>query len=766
MLMILHYLKVALRSLIKYKIQTIVCLVGLSVGFVCFAYSMIWIRYELTYDDFHRGADRLYVLYQKSGYDASIVATTDAYPLAETMRKSFPEIEDATAFLRRRFEVKWKEQTSWLNRLEVDSSFVRMFDVRLIQGSWEFLHSPTKIALTEEAARRIFGTTDVLGREIVAKGSKMTVTAIVSGWSRHSNFFYEVLAGISESDKNNWLSVGFTTCIRLGNASDMHTFAQKLEKHTFSQSAERRPEKLLLEPLVRCHYTIYQDVHHVSLKYVLWFSIIGGLIVLLALVNYFSMLVTRIRIRARELALRTICGSSRTGLLLLLVAELVLLLLASGLLGMVLIELSASSFCELSHVEGKVMFQAFFYYLIVFVFALLLTFGVISYYSRKSLAAVLTGSLNAGSTRTNFQRVSVGLQLAMSVLVLFCVSVLMKQLYYLSNTEDIGFERDGRAVLFCTEGKEIMHDLRQLPYVMEVHEDLYSLLPCVYPNVCAMNEWEGKRMDDSPILLQCCTTRSEEFMHFYGIRLLQGDGQLDTPNEVLLSESAVKLFGWFDPIGKKLGNYTVTGVIKDIHCYEPTSHSFPPVAIFESSDPSTGFIKSNLIRFDERYTNELKRFCEEKAKEYGLEYYSLEIINEVYNKFLVSEYALMYLLSFISVVCMVISVFGIYSNVTLDCARRQKEIAIRKVSGATAGNIIRSFVYQYGLLLFIACLVAFPVGYVLMKRWLESYVEQTSLSWWLYAVIFFGMALLVALCIGWRVWRAANENPAEVVKRE
>ena len=104
--------------------------------------------------------------------------------------------------------------------------------------------------------------------------------------------------------------------------------------------------------------------------------------------------------------------------------------------------------------------------------------------------------------------------------------------------------------------------------------------------------------------------------------------------------------------------------------------------------------------------------------------------------------------------------------ITLSCERRRKEVAIRKVNGARVGDILGLFAREYLLLLAAAAVIAFPVGYVLMKRWLESYVEQTPLSWWLYAVIFLGMALLVALCIGWRVWRAANENPAEVVKRE
>ena len=146
--------------------------------------------------------------------------------------------------------------------------------------------------------------------------------------------------------------------------------------------------------------------------------------------------------------------------------------------------------------------------------------------------------------------------------------------------------------------------------------------------------------------------------------------------------------------------------------------------------------------------------------------YQLVNVMDEYNAYLKAEHLLMRLLAFVSTVCILVSAFGIFSMITLSCERRRKEVAIRKVNGARVGDILSLFAREYLLLLAAAAVVAFPVGYVLMKRWLESYVEQTPLSWWLYAVIFLGMALLVALCIGWRVWRAANENPAEVVKRE
>ena len=145
--MILHYLKVAVRSLLKYKVQSLISAVGLAAGFVCFALSMIWIRYELTYDNFHRGADRIYMIYGNSILSKNGYSLTQAYPLAEALRETFPEVEDAAAFNNRTVWVEVEGRESARKFMEADTAFVRMFDVRLQEGSWSFLHNTDEVAL-------------------------------------------------------------------------------------------------------------------------------------------------------------------------------------------------------------------------------------------------------------------------------------------------------------------------------------------------------------------------------------------------------------------------------------------------------------------------------------------------------------------------------------------------------------------------------------------------------------------------------------------
>ncbi|MEY8487765.1 FtsX-like permease family protein [uncultured Parabacteroides sp.] len=141
-------------------------------------------------------------------------------------------------------------------------------------------------------------------------------------------------------------------------------------------------------------------------------------------------------------------------------------------------------------------------------------------------------------------------------------------------------------------------------------------------------------------------------------------------------------------------------------------------------------------------------------------------MEEEYEMFLKSEKALLKMLDFVTLVCILISLFGVFSQVTLDCEQRRKEIAVRKVNGATASDIMSLFFATNLRLLCIASVIAFPVSYLIMKSWIENYVLQATISWWLYPVIWAVLVLLLTFCTGWRIHKAANQNPAEVIKSE
>ncbi|MBU3854330.1 MAG: ABC transporter permease, partial [Candidatus Paraprevotella stercoravium] len=221
-MMILHYLKSAVRSLMKYKVQTTASMVGLALGFVCFALSAVWVRYEQTFDSFHRGADRMYLLGSSSAWENQ-TNLKHRFPLAEELKETFPEVEDAAAYWYWEIPVKLSEDAAEdvnLGCVRADSLFVRMFDVRLVRGSWSFLNVPEEVALTEEGARRLFGTTDVLGRAIYYAGNTYRISAVLTGWGQHTNFPFSIMFGMDQTEKNKSSYPDYYISLRLRSEAD------------------------------------------------------------------------------------------------------------------------------------------------------------------------------------------------------------------------------------------------------------------------------------------------------------------------------------------------------------------------------------------------------------------------------------------------------------------------------------------------------------------------------------------------------------------
>lgn len=270
----------------------------------------------------------------------------------------------------------------------------------------------------------------------------------------------------------------------------------------------------------------------------------------------------------------------------------------------------------------------------------------------------------------------------------------------------------------------------------------------------------------------------EEFFKFYDLKLLEGEfiSEKSQWNEVVIDESTCRRFGWKHGLGKNFtyhynGSqdmmYKVIGVVKDFSYRSPTSA--PGLIAFQHPKAQEYLLNraSILFKFKEGTWHECREAIEKlHKKEFPNAYLRLFNDEEEYGKYLRSENALMKLLSFVSLVCVLISIFGIFSLVTLSCEQRQKEIAIRKVNGAQIYHILQMFFREYLLSLVIAAIIAFPMGYFLMKNWIESYVRQTTINSWIYVVIFVVVALLILLCVVWRVWKAAIQNPAEVIKSE
>lgn len=787
--MIKHCLKIAIRNLVKYKVQSAVSILGLAVGFVCFSLSLYWIHYEMTYDHFRQDADRIYMVRTNDEYTEGKISTRVPYSLAAYLAQHFPDIAVAAPFhlISERISVNDKYQDAVFS--SADSAWMNLMDIRIIKGNRNFMlpKDNAEIAITEEAAKKWLRTEDPIGKEVKMLRRTKKICAIVQAENRHTNFPFDFI-GNPELGKT-WWYITWSILIKVKPDTDIEELESKInanlpaELKQVTLTRKTGIERIILTPLSKLHYAKdFRDDKEagITFQYIIYFSIAGILIITCALINYLTLFINRMRVRQREMALRMIHGANIRSLVSLLTVEFLLLLACAVTTGFLLIEICFPSFIELTGIDtakSSLYGEAFLFIGLISLIILTAIIGLLYILYHRSLHLSLR--YNTGrSTGTQLRRGSIVLQLFVCLSFIGCTVLINQQLDYLRH-RDLGLKIKNRgsfSVMGDMDYTTLIRKIKELPMITEVMQPDYYPIVSQLTAIGQFDNWEGLDIPiDTPVPVKLFLGK-EDFFRFYDITLLAGEwlDDLSTYEDIIINESLARRMGWSpqEAIGKHIIQsyitYTIVGVVKDCHYGAPTL----PI-------PHTGFLVGEqmglmqrsagiLFKYKEGTWNECRKALEhlyqtECSPENILRLNSEE---EVYNNYLRSEEMLTRLLSFASLVCILTAMFGIYSLVTLTCEQRRKEIAIRKVNGATVWSILFLFFREYLIMLCIAALFAFPITYVIIKQWILNYVRQVSISPLPFILILIGLALTVIAGISWRVWKAANENPAEVIKNE
>jgi ABC-type antimicrobial peptide transport system permease subunit len=777
--MFIHYIKVAFRNMRKYKYQTLVSVIGLAVGFACFAVATLWIRYEMTFDSFHKNADRIYCLYRQDNMTSSERSRSFTSSFGEYLKETFPEIVRTVSVVPKWDAVRYEDINYSVGIFGVDSSFFGMFDVKIIEGSMDFLIPDNrKMAITRKKALQMFGNENPLGKVVEWGDGEQTICAVVTGFPQHTNYPFDFLeAASSNQASSNRRRFDRHVFIELHPGVDVKALERKLYEHKIERKDVFRFSKLSIIPLTSIHYKDSNILSNVKFQHIVIFSVAGLLLVLCTLINYFTLFISRFRIRQRELALRVVYGASNRSLLALLSVEFIVSLSAALLLGLFLVYLILPDFLTLSGVrleQLSIYSELLTYIAGIIVIALPAFVTIIALFRRRSLNASIR-SVN----RRLFRKTSTVVQLIICIGFMFCTAVILKQMYHLHNT-DLGFAyKNSGSVIINTGNMDkidvLENKISQIPDIMETIKGDAPVLPVIMSITDFVNNWDYKPVNAEQIAINTVCI-SEQYQKYYELKLVEGEflSDNDDPNLVLINESAVKSFGWNTAVGKQFrgsgGRYRVKGVVKNIYNTSPTIPAQPMLYNFHGiriKSESYGKMSepSILFKFREGTWKSCRRKIEEIIKaEYPEHTFQLTSTEEEYNKFLKSENTLLKILTLISLVCVAICIFGFVSMVSLTCEERRKEIAIRKINGATIKDILDIFFKEYLTLLIIGALIAFPVGYLIMKRWLEGYVVQTEMSAWMYVAILLALIMTIVICVGGRVYRTSRENPVEAIK--
>ncbi|MDD4637161.1 MAG: FtsX-like permease family protein, partial [Bacteroidales bacterium] len=512
------------------------------------------------------------------------------------------------------------------------------------------------------------------------------------------------------------------------------------------------------------------------------FALAGAMVILCALFNYLVLFITRLKMRGRELALRKVNGASDSSLMGTLLLEFGLVLLMALFIGECMVELSLSFFKEVSRANMEPMDiykETLFFAFLLYVITLLLCALPIYYFRRKTLYAHLHGKIENG-VRNIFQKVVLVSQILMSAIMIVATTVIFLQVRYLQN-QSLGLNPHNiytihSLVRQSSDLSPLEEKLKQLPSVDKIAITHGNFFPnCTYDASTKVMQ-EGT-IDPTPVYIMHCFTDARLF-EMAEIRLLEGRYyRTEETHEVVINESAKKLLGEKGTPGNQVDGHTIVGVVADCYTESPLLPANPTIYrnIMDRdgfSDYMKGYgrititfkLKEGVIQKNEDL-EKLKEEINDLAKDMQNASPFISSWEKSYEDiFLNSEKNLAKLFSIVSIICLLISIFGIYSLASLTCEQRRKEIAIRKINGATMKDILNLFFKEFFLLLGIALVIAFPIGYYVMNLWLEQYTRRVPMGLPLFLGVALSLALVIVASIFLRVWRAASANPAEVVK--
>ena len=777
--MLLHHLKIAWRNILKYKTQSVISILGLAIGFTAFVFTLSWIRYEDGYDKHNPDADRIYRVFLKDSTEIGGVNRIVPKVLATYLKDNYPEIEYASAIRSYKNDWSLNEKTLLKNIHFIisDTSFFHVFYPE-VKISYPEITPPDCMVLSQSSADKLGLMTKQRGQRI--DSLETYLLEVVPDKPMHSNEPFDVIMipQRDEERENSWNISDSHIYIRIKKNIDMSHLIEKLDKISRVSQDDENITRVYtysckLVPLQQLRSTHPDTEVAIQYQHLKLFAGVSLLVILSAFFNYLMLFINKIKIRHRELVLHKVNGATNFQLLLMLFSEFVVLLLIALICGLALTELLYPHFIKFSMLDAPKSFfwrEAFLFGTAVLILSALFAYIPVKYMMRRTISKSLLPGTGSIKEKDRFSRITISLQLIISSILIFSTTLFIYQYNYI-NSDHIGFDRFNINTIISYSNEIPIDEIKKVPGVIDVIRYGGDFLPKGITRKVSI-DFDNSSDEKNAVIFNEFSINGPEFVDFFKINILEGRNIYEgEKNACLINNTANLLISSNDSSDvKNVFGQEVVGVIEDMYIDSPSIPVFPSsykILAPMSSVHSYGMPNVYAYRYIEGNREATEKEIERIAKEkFEIDYLSISNMEEIYATYSKSERYLLILLSVMTGVAIAIAVFGTYSVITLACQRRRKEIAIRKVNGASVLEILLLFLREYFLITVVACAVAFPIGAFMMQRWLEQYVRRVSIEWWLFFGLFLLMLILVVASVLFQVVKAAKQNPAEVVKSE
>ena len=823
--MIKNYFKTAWRNMLRNRTSSFINVGGLSVGIAAALLILIFIQKELSYDKFHKDANRIYQLVLNGNMNGQeFWGGNTPPPVGAALTNYIPEIESYTRFYKANdIVVRYEENDrstffTEKNLLAVDSNFLQLFGFKILEGdAATALMKPRSVVITDDVAKKYFGDEKAIGKTLSMREDRQpfTVTAVLKNIPSSSSIQFDFLTPVADFPvikRFSWswvwrlmvcyvklkpnvpanneaiqkLEAKFPAVIRVQAANGFNRIGKPFDE--FIKSGGKWDFHLM--PLTDLHLRSaginMPWLNHISnIKYIYIFGSIAVFIILLACVNFMNLSTARAANRLKEVGIRKVSGSTKAQLIKQFLSEAFLYSFISSMIAVILVVLSIKGFSLL--IEEPINFQTAFtpgawISLIVLTILIGLLAGSYPAFYLTSFKPVLIlkgRNLFSSGKKTLFLRNGlVVFQFFISTVIIIGTIVVVKQLNFFRNT-DLGFNKENVVVISSSNrlgtGEETFRQaIKSMPGVLNAA--ITTSIPS--GNTFGDNyqpEDEGKKKSAELELNSFMV--DDAFIPTLNIKVIKGRNfsrEFNDSASVILNQEAVQQIGWKDPVGKWLEypggdntRFNVIGVVKNFNV-QSLQNPITPFALFHPSSKSYDLGTTNIVARIQggNISNTINQF-KEKWKTFTInEPFDYSFLDEAFNAQYRSEQRLGSIFSIFAVLSIFIACLGLFGLSAFMAEKRTKEIGVRKILGASVPNVIALLSKDFLKLTFVASILASPVAWYFMNKWLQDFAYRINIQWWVFAAAAIAALLIALLTVSFQAIKAAVANPVKSLRTE
>jgi putative ABC transport system permease protein len=794
--MLKHIAKVAWRNFTRNKIYSSINTLGLSMGMAIALLIGLWIHDELSFNRYHKNYDRLaQVMSHTTANHQIFTYPYNPSPMGDELRTNYGD-DFKTVVLSSFTE---HPVLRYGNKMMVEpGDFMEprapgLLSLEMVEGSGQDLDDPTSILLSASTARAIFGDEDPLGKVLtVDQKTQAKVTGIFKDIPYNSDFrdlgfvapwkMYLTLHPEVRDNKTPWANNNYQVFVVLAD----HAGADKVSSHIADirsrhmppEAARSRKPRVFLHPMSRWHlYSEFKNGVNTGgrIQFVWLFGIIGLFILLLACINFMNLSTARSELRAREVGVRKTIGSLRIQLILQFLSESMLSVLLAFLLSILWLWLILPVFNDLADKRLTILWGEPLFWLYCLIFCMLTGLGAglypAFYLSSFKPIRVLKGVFRAGRYAALPRKILVVIQFTVSVVLIIGTIVVFRQIRYASD-RPVGYDWDGLISINANPDllknfQVIRNELKRSGTIVDMAEAT-SPTTDYYADGGAF-DWPGK--DPTMSVDFAINKVSMQYGRTVGWHIEAGrDFSTEFSGDssaVILNESAINFMGLKDPVGQTIQwtgkPYKIVGVIRDI-IYESPYRQVKPCVFFTTGFPThVVAVRINTHIGTTRALEEIGRVFSAYDQGHPFAY---SFVDETYTQKFTDERRIGKLAGIFSVLAIFISCLGLFGMASFTAGQRIKEISVRKVLGASVFILWRLLSRDFIILVCFALLVAIPLSYFLMSRWLQGYQYRADISWWIFVMTAAGALAITLLTVSYHILRAATTNPTKSLRTE